>query len=344
MSMKKFGLAAVVGTLFAVSAMAQNFRAADQVYVPAAGKVTTFATDVFVSNSNAFPVTVSVIASSGAGGTQTNFPNLFTLAAGEKREFVDFVGTAQPNGLGLAGFLGQLVFNGCKQGLDCGTNTQDPQTGISPNFADISVETRIYSTCPAGSTTCTPGGTTGQLFSGLPWYNFASQDQQNNSLDTIFITGLRQSATQSGAGTYRSNLVLTNASQFSNTTIVVKLFKTDAASTKCGSDFRVQLAPLGFIQQNLSVMFPGCTGTFWASVNQENSSATGDAPQSCGSSGCAGFFAAGSVLDNVTTDATTMEAQYTKSLTSAQIACIYPAPDQTVVCKSTPKVRRSVRH
>ena len=337
MSMKKFGVAAVV-MLFAVSAMASNFRAADQVYIPAAGKIATFATDVFLSNPNAFPVTVSVIASTGAGGTQTNFPNLITLAANERREFVDFAGTAQPNGLGLSSFLGQLIFNGCKQGTDCGPATQDPITGISPNFADITAETRIYSTCPAGSTTCTPGGTTGQLFSGLPWYNFASQDQQNNGLDTVFITGLRQTSA------YRANFVLTNASQFSNTTIVVKLFKTDAASTKCGSDFRINLAPLGFVQQNLSVMFPGCTGTFWATVNQENSSATSDSPQSCGSSGCAGFFAAGSVLDNTTTDATTMEAQYLKSLTSAQIACIYPAPDQTITCKSTPKMRHAVRH
>src|SRR5436305_8107074 len=37
MSMKKIGLAAVM-MLLAVSAMASNFRAADQVYLPAAGK------------------------------------------------------------------------------------------------------------------------------------------------------------------------------------------------------------------------------------------------------------------------------------------------------------------
>ena len=333
--MKKFGLAAVM-MLFAVSAMASNFRAADQVYLPAAGKIASFASDVYVSNPNSFPVTVSVIYATTTAGTQTLFPNLFTLAAGERREFIDFMGTAQPNGLGLGSALGQLVFNGCKQNQDCGANTQDPNTGISPNFADITVESRIYSTAANG-------GTTGQLFSGLPWYTFASQDQQNNSLDTVFITGLRQSA-GSGAGTYRANVGLVNASQFSNTTMVVKLFRHDAASTRCGSDFRVQLLPLGQLQQNVAVMFPGCTGSFWATVNQESSTATGDSPVSCGSSGCAGFFAYGSVLDGVTNDATTMEAQYTKSLNSAQIACIYPAPDQTVTCKSTPKMRRAVKH
>src|SRR4051812_44430252 len=90
MSMKKIGLAAGV-MLFAVSAMASNFRAADQVYVPAAGKIGTFASDVYVSNPNAFPVTVSVTYSQGPAGAQSNFPNLFTLAANERREFVDFI-------------------------------------------------------------------------------------------------------------------------------------------------------------------------------------------------------------------------------------------------------------
>jgi len=327
--MKKLGAAAVV-LLFAVTASASNFRAADQVYVPAAGKVSTFSSDIFISNVNAFPVTVSVIYSTGAGGTQTNFPNLFTLQANERREFVDFAGTAQPNGLGLSNALGQLIFNGCKQGADCGVATQDPTTGISPNFADIAVESRILSTAA-------DGGTTGQLFSGLPWYSFVSQDQQNNGLDTVFITGIRANSA------YRTNIGVTNASQFSTTTMVVRLFS--GTGTKFGSDFTVQLSPLGQFQQNITNMFPGFTGTgFYVTVNQQNSVATADAPASCGSTGCAGFFAYGSVLDNKTTDPTTLEAVYTKSLNSAQIACIYPAPDQTVTCKSVPKMRRAARH
>src|SRR5207253_10104880 len=105
MSMKKLG-AAAIAMLFAVTASASNFRAADQVYIPAAGKISTFSSDVYVANPNAFPVTVSVIYSAGTTGTQTNFPNLFTLQAGERREFVDFAGTAQPNGLGLTNALG----------------------------------------------------------------------------------------------------------------------------------------------------------------------------------------------------------------------------------------------
>jgi len=337
MSMKKFGVAVAV-ILCALPLMASNFRAADQVYVPAAGKVASFASDIYVSNVNSFPVTVSVIASSSPNGSQTTFTNLFTLAANEHREFIDFVGSAQPNGLGLNGFLGQLIFNGCKQGTSCGSDTQDPNTGISPNFADITVESRIYST---------GNGTTGQLFSGYPWYNFASQDQQNNGLDTVFIVGLRQTASQTGTlGNYRANIGLANASQFSNTQMVVKLFRPDGS--RCGTDFTINLGPLGHTQQNLGSIpqFTGCTGTFWAQVSQQNSTAVtdGSSPASCGTTGCAGFFAYGSVLDDVTNDATTLEPQYQKSLNAAQIACIYPAPDQTITCKSTPKMRRSVRH
>jgi hypothetical protein len=339
MSMKKIGLAAVL-MLLAVSAMASNFRAADQVYIPAAGKVGNFATDVWVANVNSFPVTVSAIFATGTSPASTTcgvgqcFPGLFNLAAGERREFVDFVGSAPPNGLGLSNALGLIVFNGCKQGTDCGVATQDPTTGISPNFADISVESRIYAT---GAIAGFPTGTTGQLFSGLPWYSFVSQDQQNNGLDTVFITGIRANAA------YRTNIGLVNASQFSTTTMVVKLFS--ATGTKFGNDFTITLGPLGSMAPtNVTTLFPGFSGSgFYATVQQQNSTATSDAPAGCGTSGCAGFFTYGSQLDNVTTDATTLEAQYPKSLTSLQISCIYPAPGDAP-CKGTPKQRRSVRH
>ena len=114
--MKKIGFAAAVA-LVAASAMASNFRAADQVYVPAAGHVvggsSTFISDVFISNlSETDSVTVSVIFANGQQGTQTLFDKLFTLAPKERREFTDFVGTAQPNGLGISGnVLGQIIFN-----------------------------------------------------------------------------------------------------------------------------------------------------------------------------------------------------------------------------------------
>src|ERR1041385_5486741 len=143
--MKKFGFAAAV-TLLAASAMASNFRAADQVYVPAAGHITggskTFISYIAVSNVSATDaVTVSVIFSN-ATGTQTVFNNLFTLQPNEHREFTDFVGTNTPNGLGLSNALGQLIFNACKSGGSCDINDTSgcpggQSSGVCPDFRNI---------------------------------------------------------------------------------------------------------------------------------------------------------------------------------------------------------------
>src|SRR5258708_125796 len=145
---------AVAILLVACSAMASNFRAADQVYVPAAGHLAgasgTFISDIFISNLTDDSVTVPVILASGTGGAQTPFANLFTLNPRERRELIDFVATATPNGLGLSGNqFGQIIFNGCQASKDCGASTQDAN-GVSPFFRNISVESPIYP-IPAGT-------------------------------------------------------------------------------------------------------------------------------------------------------------------------------------------------
>ena len=65
---KQLGVAVAIA-LFAGAAMASNFRAADQVYVPAAGHISsssaTFVSDVFISNLSDDSVDVSVIFSTG---------------------------------------------------------------------------------------------------------------------------------------------------------------------------------------------------------------------------------------------------------------------------------------
>src|SRR5436190_1201860 len=80
---------AVAIMFIAAGAMASNFRAADQVYLPAAGHLGgssgTFISDVFISNLSSDSVSVSVIFSTGAGGTQTAFPTVITLAGHERR-------------------------------------------------------------------------------------------------------------------------------------------------------------------------------------------------------------------------------------------------------------------
>jgi len=326
---KKIGVAAAM-MLTAVGAMASNFRAADQVYVPIAGHASgasgTFISDIFVSNVTDEPVTVSVILASGAnppvssGNVGVPFANLFTLQARERREFVDFLAAAQPNGLGQTGnVLGQLIFNGCLQGKDCGPATQDDQ-GVSPFFRNISVESRIFS-IPAGTALSDAPPTTGQDLPGFPWYTFVSSDQAANGLDKVFITGLRNTAA------YRGNVGLVNASQYSSTQLVVKLFN-GATGAQIGSDYTQDLGPLGQAQPSLGNMFPafvGATATnAYITIEQRNNVATGNAPRTCLPNGCPAFFSYASVLDNKSGDATTLEPQYLKAMPDAALAALYP--------------------
>lgn len=353
MSKLRFIGVAAIFVLCATSAMATNFRAADQVYVPAVihavGASGTFLSDVFISNLTTDTVAVSVIycpqgITGCSGSAVQTFTNLITLAGNERKELVDWAALPQSQGgLGQTGTVfGQVVFNGCKSGVSCGADTQDAN-GVSPNFRNISVETRVYS-IPAGTSLSSNPPTTGQLFSGFPWYNFVSQEQSANKLDKVFITGIRSTGSAGTAGTSRSNIGLVNASQFSNTTMVVKLF--NGAGTQQGSEYTTQLGPLGSVQVGLGTAFPGASGSgYWVTVEQRNSTATSDAPAACApptSNGCPAFFAYGSVLDNASGDATTLEPQYLLALTDAQIACIYPAPSQAV-CKGTPVMRRAVK-
>ncbi len=362
MSKLKLIAVAAIFVLCAATAMATNFRVADQVYVPAVSHIVggsgVFLSDVFISNlSSTDVVSVSVIFCSGAAGcpgtSATTIPNLLTLQPLERREIVDFVGLPQAQGgLGLASAFGQVVFNGCKANTSCGPDTQDAN-GVSPNFRNISVESRIYSIPPGTSLSdATPPPTTGQLFSGFPWYNFVSSDQAANGLDQVFITGLRQNGTPGQAGTYRSNIGLVNASQFSNTVLKVTLYAGNnptvpvtvpaGAPAGAANPYQLGLGPLGQAQPSLSNMF-GVTGTnYFVTVQQISSAATSDAPASC-PTGCPAFFAYGSVLDNASGDATTLEPQYLKALTDTQINCIYSAGNATP-CKGTAVMHRAAKH
>src|SRR5947207_545408 len=329
---------AVAIMFIAAGAMASNFRAADQVYVPAAGHLAgasgTFISDVFISNLSGDPVSVSVIYSTGPTGTQQSFNNAITLAANERKEILDIF----PTTLGLASGFGQLIFNGCKQGGNCDVNTcpNGATTGVCPDFRDISVESRIYSIAPGANQATAP--TNGQLFAGIPWYNFVSSDAAAVSLDKVFITGLRNNAA------YRGNIGLVNASQYSSTTLQVKLFNGPNGA-QIGSTFSQVLSPLGHVQPSLTAMFgtsfSGATATnAYVTVEQTNTTPTGDAAANGCPNGCPAFFAYGSVLDNQSGDATTLEPQYLKSLTTAAINCIY----NSTGCKGAFNLHRAVKH
>lgn len=349
---KHLALAAAVA-LSAVSMMASNFRAADQVYLPAAGRITgggvTFISDVWVQNMTNDPVTVSVIyTATFAGSNQApQYANdLFSLAPRERREFVDFVGAnrATGNGLGLDPFFGTLIFNACRQGADC-TDQVDEVTGVDPDFRDIAVFSRIYSIPVGGNIATSPSN--GQAFPGIPWYNYVSSRASNiqssgQNLSTVVITGLRNTGAGGQAGTYRGNIGFMNASQFSTTTIRVRLYRGNAPDTVVASrEFTV--APLNHIQMGVSAMFgdafpAGLSSTnAFVRIDQTNSVATSDAPTGCQPDGCPGFIAYGSVLDNLTSDATTLEAIYEFPLSLDGIDTIYGSS------AGKPNVRRAAR-
>jgi len=347
MFMKKLGVAAAF-MLLAVGASASNFRGADQVYIPAAGHAAgssgTFISDVYISNLTSDEVEVSVIFQGAGenGGTGTEFKNVITLKGFERKEYLDFFRSA----LNLQGnAFGQLIFNGCKKGTSCGTDTQDPNTGVSPNFRAISTESRIYQV-PGEGAGLPPANTriTGQLFSGIPWYNFVSSLQSNSGLDKIFITGVTQTGLAGAVGTVRTNIGVVNASQYSRTTIKLTLYQGTMTDADKKKEATVTLGPLGSTAPKglgdwFGTEFTG--SNFFVVVEQTNSTAEGsDVPTSCGGQGCPAFLAYGSVLDNASGDATTLESQYLKELGPEAIAAIYPSTQGS----GKTLMRRSVHH
>ncbi len=338
MFMKKFGVAAAMA-LFAVSASASNFRGADQVYIPAAGHLQgssgVFISDVYIANLSPDEVSVSVIYQplSADGGLGQEFRDAIQLKGYERKELLDFFRNPAA-GVNLQGnTFGQLIFNGCKKGASCGTETQDPD-GYSANFRNISVTSRIYQI--ANNAPANPP-TTGQLFTGIPWYNFVSSLQNNEGLDKVFITGVTQTGVAGQAGTFRTNIGVINASQYSKTTMKIKAYQGTLTEADKKGEYTIDLKPLGNVQLNWAAMFPTLTGSnYFVTIEQLNNVAEPTAPTGC-VQGCPAFLAYGSVLDNLSGDATTLEAQYLVPLSDDALAHIYPAAGKI-------GVRRSARH
>lgn len=322
--MKKLTVAAAM-VLIAATASASNFRGADQVYIPIAGHVAgatgTFITDVYISNLSSDPVTVSVIFQERRpdlppdGVVGREFPNVISLRPFERKEYLDFFVSALNINTAI---VGQLIFNGCRTGQNCGPETQNPETGVSPHFRPISVQSRTYQVLPNR-----PGETTGQLLTGYPWYSFVSQRQSNVDLDEVFITGITYTGEPGELGTYRANLGFVNASQYSSTTIVARLYR-ETLDTFIG-EARVRLAPLGNVSGGLAGFFPGVPegSNYFVIVSQTETTPFGTPPAGC-EDGCPAFITYGSVLDNVSGDATTLEPQYLIELDDAAIDEIYP--------------------
>jgi hypothetical protein len=341
MFMRKLGVAAAL-ILVASGAFASNFRAADQVYVPVAGHAGgssgVFITDAFLANLTSDSVDVAVIyiprGDNSGGTTPTNLEELrgrITLAPFERKEFLDiFVNTlgktAESNPFGM------LVFNGCKAGTSCGPDTQNPDTGVSPNFRSISVETRIY------QATTPEKGTTGQLFSGIPWYSFVSTLQSSVQLDKVFITGLTQTGNAGQLGTFRSNVGVVNASEYSRTDIRFRLYQGSLSDANLKAQTTRTLGPLGNQLYGFTELFPSFIGSnYFVTVEQVAVTAMPGAPSSC-VQGCPAFLAYGSVLDNISGDATTLESQYLIEMDADALEILYPPNAGKSI------LRRLVRH
>jgi hypothetical protein len=340
MFMRKLGVAAAL-ILSATGAFASNFRAADQVYVPVAahagGSSGTFITDAYLANLSGDDVDVSVIYVPLGENSGANTPagleeirNRITLRPFERKQFLDIFA----NTLGKPSAFGVLVFNGCKATLSCGTDTQNPDTGVSQNFRPISVETRIYQI----TSTAPNPPTTGQLFTGIPWYSFVSKLQSTAQLSKVFITGLTQTGLAGQPGTFRSNIGVVNASEYSRTEIKFRLYQGRLNDADLKAEVIKNLGPLGSQLYGFNALFPGFSGAdYFVTVEQGTTQAVPGAPSSC-EEGCPAFLAYGSVLDNISGDATTLEAQYLIEMSPAALDILFPIGTGKGV------LRRLVRH
>jgi hypothetical protein len=315
--------------LLAVPAMASNFRAADVVYLNAAGRVqgaggALFKTDVVIANVSNAAVEVDAVFLQPTGGGDlrgsfdTDFVTIGTLQAGQALLIEDIVQTT----FGRSAHFGHMIFYSCRVGGNCDDCDANPADCLP-----ITVQGRVYDDGD-------PGRTVGQLFSGLPWYSYISTAVSQHGLDTAWITGIRQDAAGAIPG-YRSNIGVVNASEFSSTVIRVRLFRNNGTLF---NQHNVTLGPLGHRQQNVTAMFPGFTGEGYVILDQISVTPTNpDDPDEFIREGAPGFFAYGSVLDNATNDPTTLEAMYPVPLDFNQVYAPKTGDD------AAPQPRRLVR-
>lgn len=295
--------------IFAMSARGQNFRAADQVYLPAAGHVAgqdaTFLTDIWIKNTTTDSVSVSILfIPDNSAPNVMRFSNVVTLRPGENHKEVDVVGAL----LHVSG-AGMLVSNGCLAGADC---TPDPTTGENVNYRNVSVESRTYT-----STKC--GGTVGQDMPGISWRFTASQ--LIPGMDTLLIVGLRDRIL--GDAGWRTNIGVANASEYATINLILALID-GLSGAELGVTY-VSLKPLESRQQSVAVLFPNIPQlgsrlnrtaagvpilSPYVRITQSGSIPTADAAAHGCAGGCPAFIAYGSLIDNASGDATTLEAQF----------------------------------
>ncbi|HEX8618982.1 MAG TPA: hypothetical protein VF911_15470 [Thermoanaerobaculia bacterium] len=273
--------------MFASVASASAFRAADIVYLPAVGRLqgaagAFFKTDVTITNMSDARVVVQVAYVEGSGDNSSALNTLITLptfAPRERREMID----AARSALNRETANGYLIFFSCREGGNC--------TSCESNGGDclnIAVQGRIYND--------TPGGTFGQSLPGIPWYSYAALTSADRGTHRLSINGIRNTAD------YRTNIGLVNASQFSSTVLRLRLFNN--TGTQIG-EMDQTLGPLGRIQFPVTQIAAAFSGDGYVTVEQVSAT-----PSPGQTDALPGFFAYGSLLDNRTSDPTTLEAQF----------------------------------
>jgi hypothetical protein len=312
---KNLWIASALMLLMAAGAAASNFRAADLVYVPNAGKLTGgggaffFQTDVWISNPNSTPATVWV-AFAPQGQDNTGAPAAAVklnqdLAANERREIVDIIGTLFPS---EAGKLGHLIFFGYRQ------NVESADCSATPNDCRaISVLARVYA--QDGTKTY------GMTVAGIPWYNYVSPSALEPRLREVFVTGVREQGSIGVSG-FRTNIGVINASGTQPADLRITLYRADGSVV---GTVPVTLPPLGMRQSPIATgagaLFPGFTGNGWVRVEQVDTTASDLA-----------FLAYGTLNDNQTGDITWLESQYSMAWDEAMAQCIYGAkPPRRIV-------------
>lgn len=283
--------------MLASVASASTFRAADIVYLPAVARLqgaagAFFKTDVTIVNTTTSRVVVQVAYVEGSGDNSAAPNTLITLPTflpGERRELIDIARST----LNRDSANGYLIFFSCREGGHC--------TSCDTNAADclnIAVQGRIYND--------TSGGTFGQSFPGIPWYSYAAFTSTAQGTDRLSINGVRNNAD------YRTNIGLVNASQFSSTILRLRVFNSTGAQV---GEMDQTLGPLGRIQFPVTQIAAGFSGDGYVTVEQLSATATPGQ-----SDAMPGFFAYGSLLDNRTSDPTTLEAQFNVPL---PFDCVY---------------------
>jgi hypothetical protein len=284
---KRFAFALLSMLVFASVARANTFGAADIVYLPAVARLqgaagAFFKTDVTITNTSTSPVVVSVAYVEGSGDNSAAPSTLVTLPTflpGERRELIDIAQSA----LNRETANGYLIFFACREGGNCTDCDSSPGDCLN-----IAVQGRIYND--------TATGTFGQSFPGVPWYSYAAFTSTTQGTDRLSINGVRNDTN------YRTNVGVVNASQFSSTVLRLRLF--NATGTQIG-EMEQTLGPLGRIQFPVTQIAAGFSGNGYVTVEQISAT-----PVPGQTDALPGFFAYGSLLDNRTSDPTTLAAQF----------------------------------